>query len=158
MSDDVTQLAQRLRVGPGELTRAIGGPWHVAWRIPEREIERPGTLLVGRAGPSVALLVSDDADPLVTVGHAVGQWHGPATLQWSVDEVTEVLQTPSRDAPSGDVDGFLAALEEAVDAAFAETRSRLVLCRYCGSLVAPEHALSDDTCHGCGSQVHGIVY
>jgi hypothetical protein len=158
VSDDITQLAARLRVGPRELTRAIGGPWTVARRIPEREMEHPGTLIVGRAGPAVALLVSDDVDPSIVVGRPVGEWPGPGTLEWSVDDVVAVLRSPPREAPSDVVDDFLAHLGEAVEEAFRAARPRLVLCRFCGCLVAPEHAFSEDCCHGCGSTVHDVVY
>ena len=69
---DTTQLSQRLRVGPRELLEAIGGPWQIVERFPEHEMERPGTLFVGRAGPSVGILVTDDASPGVSVGMAGG--------------------------------------------------------------------------------------
>lgn len=121
-------------------------------------MERPGTLLVGRAGPSVALLVSDDVDPVVVVGRAVGEWHGPATLTWSVDHVVAELQTPPREAAAGDVDAFLVRLADAVDAAFDAGRGSLVLCRYCGGLFAPEYVVYEDCCQACGSAVYGIVY
>jgi ribosomal protein L32 len=56
------------------------------------------------------------------------------------------------------VDRFLVELREAVDAAAAAKAPTLVVCRYCGNLVAPEHAIDVSTCHGCGSSVFGIVY
>jgi hypothetical protein len=155
---DTTQLAQRMRVGPLELAEAIGGPWHVVSRIDERESEEPGTLLVGRAGPIVAILVSDDVDPVVTVGHAVGHWPGPGTLQWSITDALASFDTPPAGAPSADVDRLLADLGAAVDAAFDRSRSTLVICRYCGGLVAPEHATGDELCSGCASSVFGIVF
>jgi hypothetical protein len=155
---DTTQLAQRLRLGPKELLETLGGPWQVVRRDTGDEILAPGTLFVGRAGPSVAILVSDDPSPLVEVGVARGAWINPGTLAWSLAEPVETLVTPERDAPSLLVDRFLAALGTAVDAAFAAKAPSLVTCRYCGSLVAPEHALREDTCHGCGTSVFGVVY
>lgn len=157
MTDDADQLAQRLRVGPRELTRSIGGPWSVAERVPEREIEWPGTLLVGRAGPSVALLVSDDADPEVRVGQAAGEWLGPGRLQWSLHEVNARLVTPVRGAADEDIDDFLARLGAAVEEAAAVGRPRLTACRYCGRLVGPEFAYDDTACYDCGSRVFGTV-
>ena len=53
---------------------------------------------------------------------------------------------------------FLGRLADAVDDAFAAKRPSLVICRYCGALVAPEHALDDDICHGCGTRFLGVVY
>ncbi len=126
--------------------------------MPEREIERPGTLFVGRAGPSVALLVSDDADPVVVVGRPVGEWIDPATLQWAVDDVIAEVTTPTRDSPATEVDVFVARLGEAVESAFADALPELVVCRFCGTLVAPEHLFAEETCHACASEVHGVVY
>lgn len=155
---DTTQLAQRLRLGPGELLETVGGPWRVVRRDGGDEILAPGTLFVGRAGPAVAILVSDEASPLVRVGVALGSWIDPGTLAWSVAEPSVSLRTPDRDAPAGEVDAFLADLGAAVEAAYAVKAPTLVTCRYCGSLVAPEHALRDDTCHACGTNVFGVVY
>jgi hypothetical protein len=155
---DTTQLAQRLRVGPRELIESIGGPWQVSERIPEHEMEQTGTLFVGRAGPSVAILVSDEVDPAVRIGAAIGHWQGAWPLLWTLTEPTVSLVTPSRTAPSAEVDRFLVELREAVDAAAAAKAPTLVVCRYCGNLVAPEHAIDESTCHGCGSSVFGIVY
>jgi hypothetical protein len=155
---DTTQLSQRLRLGPRELLESIGGPWQVSERIPEREMERSGTLFVGRAGPSVAILVTDDPDPDVIVGVAVGEWQGVWPLLWSVTDETGVLTTPRRDAPSAEVDGFLADLRRAVDAAASAKAPTLVVCRYCGALVAPEFAVGEEVCQGCGTSVFGIVY
>lgn len=155
---DATQLSQRLRLGPRELVTVLGGPWRVAWRIPDREAESPGTLFVGRAGPSVAILVTDAADPVVTIGRAVGEWSGPTTLQWSLDEPHLSLTTPTVDAATPEVDEFLARLGRAVDEVAADTRASLVLCRYCGSLVAAVHAMGDERCARCGTEIFGIVY
>lgn len=121
-------------------------------------MERPGTLLVGRAGPSVALLVSDDVDPVVVVGRAVGQWAGPGSLQWSVSDAHATLSTPARSTVGSDVDAFVEGLGDAVESVFQAARGRLVVCRYCGRLVGPEFALGDDCCYACGSDVYGIVY
>ena len=155
---DTTQLAQRLRVGPRELLEYIGGPWQVVDRTDERAIERPGTLFVGRAGPSVAILLSDAADPTILVGVAVGEWQGVWPLLWTIGEPTVALTTPPRDAESEETDDLLDRLGRAVDAAAAAKRPSLVICRYCGALVAPEHALGDDTCHACGTSVLGVVF
>ena len=155
---DTTQLSQRLRVGPRELLESIGGPWQVSERIPEREMESSGTLFVGRAGPSVAILVSDDPDPDVRIGVAVGQWQGAWPLLWSLTDETALLRTPPRDALSAEVDAFLADLQRAVDAAAALKARALVVCRYCGALVAPEHAVGEELCQACGANVFGIVY
>jgi hypothetical protein len=155
---DTTQLSQRLRVGPRELLESIGGPWQVSERIPEREMERSGTLFVGRAGPSVAILVTDDPDPEVIVGVAVGQWQGAWPLLWSLTDETGALATPPRDARSADVDVFLDDLRQAVDEAAAAKAPTLVVCRYCGALLAPEHAVGEELCQGCGTSVFGIVY
>jgi hypothetical protein len=118
----------------------------------------PGTLFVGRAGPSVAVLVGSAAAPRVLVGVARGSWLDPGTLRWQVGDPSATLAPPPVGAPSADVDDFLADLRAAVDAAAEAKAALLVTCRYCGALVAPEHALGDQTCHGCGSAVFGIVY
>jgi hypothetical protein len=150
-ASDVTQLAQRLRVGPRELLETLGGPWHVALRADGEEIARPGTLYLGRAGPSVGLLLGDDATPVVTVGVPTGEWTGPDTVAWSVRSVVGTVRVPAPDAASSTIDDFLDRLGAAVDEA-AETRAgALVLCRYCGRLVAPEYASGDECCTDCGA-------
>ena len=148
---DTTQLAQRLRVGPRELLEHIGGPWQIAERSAEQEMEQPGTLFVGRAGPSVAILVSDEPSPSIRVGVAVGDWQGSWPLLWSLTAPITSLTTPEPRTPSGDTDDLLARLREAVDTAAAAKASTLVICRYCGALVAPEHALGDELCQTCGT-------
>ena len=155
---DTSVLAQQLRVGPRELLETIGGPWHVCARDAVDERVVPGTLFVGRAGPSVALLVGIGAEPGVQVGLARGSWLDPATLRWRVVEPSVTLTTPPVDAPSTDVDAFLTALGAAVEAAAEAKAAHLVTCRYCGALVAPEHALGDDTCQDCGTSVFGVLY
>ena len=155
---DTTQLSQRLRVGPRELLEAIGGPWQVVERMPEHEMERPGTLFVGRAGPSVGILVADDASPRVVVGMAVGEWAGAHPLLWTIAPPTAHLTTPASGTPAADTDRLLDDLREAVDAAALAKAPSLVVCRYCGALVAPEYALGADLCMGCGSSVFGVVY
>jgi hypothetical protein len=155
---DATQLSQRLHLGPRELVEAIGGPWHIVQRSPEGEIAAPGTLFVGRAGPSVAILVGDDPIPEIVVGTAEGNWPDPGTLEWAMGRPVVRLQSVAPQAPDADVAVFLGRLGEAVDDAFAAKRPSLVICRYCGVLVAPEHALGDEMCHGCGSRMLGIVY
>jgi hypothetical protein len=155
---DATQLAQRLRVGPRELVEAVGGPWFVVTRDPEREIRSPGTLFVGRAGPSVAILVSDEVDPVVVVAVAEGTWPDPGTLHWEPGRVVATMTVPERTAPAAETDLLLEAMRGAVDAAYAIKAPALVTCRYCGALVAPEHAFGEEACHGCGSAVFGVVY
>lgn len=154
---DATQLAQRLRLGPRELIEAIGGPWHVAPRIDERESEAPGTLYVGRAGPSVGVLVAPGVDPEVAVGAVHGQWLGMTSLVWSVVGPVERLMTPARDAESVEVDEFLTDLGAAVEEAFAAARQRLVICRYCGSLVSPSFVAIEQTCMSCAKSIFGLV-
>lgn len=155
---DATQLSQRLHVGPRELVEAIGGPWRIVQRSPEDEASAPGTLFVGRAGPSVAILVDDDPVPQVTVGIAEGRWRDPGTLEWSLGGPVVRLRAVTVHATDAEVATLLERLGGAVDDAFAAKRPSLVICRYCGALVAPEHALGDEMCHGCGSRLLGIVY
>lgn len=155
---DLPQLAQRLWVGPRELIDAIGGPWFVVRRWADHEMTLPGTLFVGRAGPSVAVLVSDDPVPAVRVGTAEGSWIDPGTLAWSLTEPMVALVAVGRDATDAQVAVMLDSLRRAVDDAFEAKRPHLVVCRYCGALVAPEHAWGEDVCHGCGSRILGIVY
>ena len=154
---DLTQLAQRLRVGPRELIEAIGGPWRSAWRLPEAEDGQPGTLFTGRAGPSVAILV-EDAAPRVIVGRAEGRWHGITTLQWVLTHACAEIEVPTVDASSAQVDEFVSTLGRAVEEAFADARPTLVLCRYCGSLMAPALCVGEELCSSCGSRIFGIVY
>jgi hypothetical protein len=155
---DTTQLSQRLHVGPRELLEAIGGPWQVVERHPEHEMERPGTLFVGRAGPSVGILVTDDPSPEVSVGMAVGEWAGAHPLLWTIAPPVVHLTTPEPRAASADTDRLLEDLRAAVDAAAQAKGPSLVVCRYCGSLVAPEFALGDELCMACGTAVFGVVY
>lgn len=154
---DLTQLAQRVRVGPGELLEAIGGPWFVMRRDESDEVLHPGTLFVGRAGPSVGILV-DDGDRWLRVGPSSGRWHGPAALRWAIVEPVVELAVPEAGADPAEVDDLVARLGKAVDAVAAEQSRRLVTCRYCGTMVAPEHALGEELCQACGSRVFGIVY
>jgi hypothetical protein len=154
---DTTQLSQRLRVGPRELLEAVGGPWQVVERIPEHEMERPGTLFVGRAGPSVGILVADETSPDVTVGMAVGEWSGAYPLLWTIAAPIVHLRTPAAGTPDIQTDSLLDDLREAVDAAAAAKAPALVVCRYCGALVGPEFALGDELCMGCGTTVFGVV-
>ncbi len=155
---DTTQLSQRLRVGPRELLEAIGGPWQIVERFSEHEMERPGTLFVGRAGPSVGILVTDDATPGVSVGMAVGEWAGAHPLLWSIAAPVVHLTTPAPGAAGADTDLLLEDLRAAVDDAARAKAASLVVCRYCGALVAPEYALGEELCMGCGSTVFGVVY
>lgn len=155
---DTSVLAQQLRVGPRELLESIGGPWYVTLRDPAAERELPGTLFVGRAGPSVALFVDTAPCPNLHVGVASGQWIDPATLLWQVGEPSRTLTTPIASAPSAEVDAFLEGLRVAVDAAADARAPQLVTCRYCGTLVAPEHALGEESCQDCGTVVFGVVY
>lgn len=155
---DTTQLSQRLRVGPRELLEAIGGPWQVVERFAEHEMERPGTLFVGRAGPSVGILVTDDVNPEVSVGMAVGEWVGAHPLLWTIAAPVVHLAAPDPRAEAAETDLLLVELREAVDAAALSKSPSLVVCRYCGALVAPEFSLGEELCMGCGSSVFGVVY
>jgi hypothetical protein len=155
---DTSELAQRLRVGPRELLETVGGPWYVTSRDDGAERERPGTLFVGRAGPSVAVLVGTEESPEVEVGVAVGRWTDPGTLVWDVGTPGVGLTAPGPNAPSTEIDAFLAELGVVIDDASAAKARHLVTCRYCGILVAPELAFGEDSCQGCGTTVLGVVY
>lgn len=155
---DTTQLSQRLRVGPRELLESIGGPWQVVARFSEHEMERPGTLFVGRAGPSVGILVTDDPRPRVSVGMAVGEWVGPASLLWTIAAPVVRLLVPEHDAADAETDVMLDELGAAVDDAARAKHPALVVCRYCGALVAPEHASGEELCMACATSVFGVVY
>lgn len=154
---DTSVLAQQLWVGPRELLESVGGPWYVAFRDAVEERGQQGTLFVGRAGPSVAIFVDDAVPPTVIVGAAKGDWLDPGTLRWSLNDPVTTLPVPGPQAPAS-VDEFLKDLRVAVEAAADAKAPSLVTCRYCGDLVAPEHALGDDSCQSCGSIVFGIVY
>lgn len=155
---DTTQLSQRLHVGPRELLEAVGGPWQVVERFAEHEMERPGTLFVGRAGPSVGILVADDGSPDVSIGMAVGEWAGPHPLLWTIAPKVVRLRVPEPGAAAADTDRLLDDLRDAVDAAALAKAPSLVICRYCGALVAPEYSLGEELCMGCGASVFGVVY
>lgn len=152
---DVTQLAQRVRLGPRELAIAIGGPWHVALREEAQESSVPGTLFVGRAGPSVGIVVGDEPDPRVLLGPVTGRWAGLTDLRWQVAVEAE-LTVPPREAATDEVDAFMRALGETVESIAAATSGRLVTCRHCGRLVAPALTVGEDTCDACGSTILGI--
>ena len=154
---DLTQLAQWLRVGPRELIEAIGGPWHTTLRAPDQEIGEPGTLLVGRAGPSVALLLAE-TEPRVVVGRAEGHWQGITSLTWALTHPVGAIGIPAPDALTADVDAFVVALGTMVEDAFADARGTLVICRYCGTVVAPALTVGDRLCSSCGSRIFNIAY
>ena len=155
---DTSELAQRLRVGPRELLRAIGGPWWIVERAPESEAEQPGTLFVGRAGPSVGVLLAAEGDATLLVGAATGRWDGPAALVWRLSGPLVEVAAPARDTSRAEMDAFIDVLQGAVDDAAAAKAPELVTCRYCGMLVGPEHAFGDECCQGCSSSVLGVVY
>jgi hypothetical protein len=149
---DLTQLAQRLHVGPRELWQAIGGPWMIAARPAEDEQERAGTLFVGRSGALVGILVADGVDPAVEVSAVDGMWPGPGALEWVRRGAVRVADG------SGDPADLLVALAEAVDATFLRERHRLVLCRYCGRVVGPWYAHDEELCDACAADLRGVVF
>lgn len=156
------ELAGLLGVDARQLLREAGGPWDAieVWRQfddADPAVSRDphgGSLFVGRGGPSVAIRV-DPSTRAVTVGPAKGSWEGVASLRWRVGEPHTVLALPSAGLALA---VFLDQLRSAVDAAAATKAPTLIVCRYCGSLTAPEHAFDPETCHACGSGVFGVVY
>lgn len=144
-----------LGVDVQQLLREAGGPWEAIEQRRHCDDADPdvprdphrGWLFVGRGGPSVAIRV-EPSTRAVTVGPAIGSWEGVASLRWRVGEPRTVL------APAT----FLDQLRSAVDAAAATKAPTLIVCRYCGALTAPEHALNAETCHACGSVIFGVVY
>lgn len=110
---------------------------------------------LGRVGPSVVLRINGESRR-VLVGMATGHWNGPGALVWKAVEPT-TLDLPVN-GEAGELERFLRAVGAAVDEAARAKAPVLVTCRYCGAAIAPEHALNQDTCYGCGSELHGIVY
>ena len=53
---------------------------------------------------------------------------------------------------------FLSRLKEAIEAAAERKAHTLVRCRYCSTLIPPEHASDTNTCHACASRVLSIVF
>lgn len=149
-----------------DVLRALGGPWYedsefardLRWRhdtglLEDLDLEVYTHQFVGRAGPSVVLRINGQSRRLL-VGMAVGHWDGPGALVWEAAEPTHPLDMPE----AGECERFLRAVGVAVDEAARAKAPTLVTCRYCGEVIAPEHALNQDTCYGCGSGLHGIVY
>lgn len=167
-NEDDVQLARLLGFEEIEFLRVAGGPWYQAQYDGERtghyfghyDAERPGgrggLLFVGRAGPSVALLVEiGTAGKSLTAGPAKGSWQGVYSLSWRVDEPHTVLQVPFDPMSNPE---FVDRLRTAVDRAAAIRTPLLRVCRYCGTLKAPELSFDADTCYGCASAIHGVVY
>ncbi len=90
---------------------------------------------------------------------AVGEWAGVHPLLWTDRRAGRAPDdTGRRAAADADTDVLLDDLRTAVDAAALAKAPILVVCRYCGALVAPEYALGEELCMGCGSTVFGVVY
>jgi hypothetical protein len=106
----------------------------------------------------VGILVTDDPSPEVSVGMAVGEWAGVHPLLWTIAPPVVHLRTPEPRAAAADTDRLLEDLRAAVDEAAQAKAPSLVVCRYCGALVAPEHSLGDELCMACGTAVFGVVY
>ena len=155
-SSDTSLLAERLRVGPIEMLKALGGPWYVADRGPLADRDVPGTLFVGRAGPSVAVLVEGSPSTAVRVGGAVGSWPEPGSLEWAPGAHVRTITRPGPEAPVDHVDEFLAEMGAAVDEAAREMAPRLVTCRYCGMVVAAAFSVGAETCEDCGARLFGV--
>jgi hypothetical protein len=151
-------LAELLGIAEDELLRAIGGPWSRAngrpsdTRMPERRAGPypHGEVFVGRAGPSVLLHVLATSHTIL-IGQAVGDWDGPVDLLWRFDQPRATLRIQ-------DSRRFLEDLKAAVDAAAQAKAGNLSVCRYCGRLLAREHMMRDDQCHGCASSIDQVVY
>lgn len=91
------------------------------------------------------------------VGMAAGRWAGPARLVWEAAPPVRTLDIPVNRGPAESV-RFLRQAGATVDVVALAKAPTLVTCRYCGAVIAPEQALDQVTCYGCGSDVRGIVY
>jgi hypothetical protein len=142
------RLAELLGSNTDEVITAIGGPWNEA-RFDGDHKRTDAAMFVGRAGPSVAILI-DPAIRAIRIGKAEGEWSGVAELIWRISEpkCTFPLGTPVADTD----------LVQAVDDAFAAKRSSLHICRSCGEITAPERAFGSETCMGCSSRYLGVLY
>ena len=49
-------------------------------------------------------------------------------------------------------------LPELLKAAKTARKRQYRTCQYCGERFPPEHRADRDTCHGCASREHGVVY
>jgi len=169
-TSDLAKLALLLRADPLDVLRALGGPWYedsgFARDLPwghdpgrlddDADLEVYAHQFVGRVGPSVVLRVNG-ASRRVLVGRAAGHWDGPGALVWEAADPATVLEMPVG-GEAEELERFLRTTGAAVDEAARAKAPTLVTCRYCGAVIAPEHALDRDTCYGCGSELHGIVY
>ncbi|HEY3409312.1 MAG TPA: hypothetical protein VGK53_14165 [Propionicimonas sp.] len=72
------------------------------------------------------------------------------------------MGTPSvtirRPSTPAEQPGFLNQLKEAIDSTAEHKARTLVRCHYCGALLPPEHAFNANTCYGCASREHDIVF
>lgn len=167
---DLAKLALLLGADPLDVLGALGGPWYEDSEFARglRWCHDPGMLdddadlkdytrqFVGRVGPSVVLRINAESRRLLA-GMAEGHWDGPGTLVWGATQPATTLDIPVG-GEAGELERFLSTVGAAVDEAARAKAPTLVTCRYCGAMIAPEHALERDTCYGCGSEVYGIVY
>lgn len=169
-TSDLAKLALLLGADSLDVLRALGGRWYedsgFARDLPwgrdlgmvdgDADLEVYTHQFLGRVGPSVVLRINGKSRK-VLVGLATGHWDGPGALVWKAAEPTRTLDIPVG-GEAGELERFLRAVGAAVDEAARVKAPTLVTCRYCGAVIAPEHALNQDTCYGCGSELHGIVY
>ena len=144
---DNAKFAELLGIPEMVLIEQIGGPWYqLDFRDFEGSITEP--LFIGRAGNS-ALVAIDLGTEQLTVGQAIGTWHGPGTLLFHVEEPKAVVPM---------IGAWLEQLATTVDAACEAKRDSLTICRFCGEVVGPEMAFGEECCSGCASTYLGIIF
>ena len=139
----LTSVAERCDVSLAELKRAIGASWE---RYEDKDPELTcGAVLVG-SGEPLQVLIAQGMSGEVTVHQPVGRWRGQELV---IEEGRNHLE---------DWDYRLETLAAAVDRATKAQRKSCFWCRSCRTLTSPWHRFEKDLCHGCATEVLGVVY
>lgn len=122
----------------------LGTGWQ-RWRGSWEPAFDPELFLWGQPAQLAAELYVDGT---VRIGRPAGRWPRPGDL------VMEAADAVTIDPAT--VTGSM--FESLVKDLVRRRRRSFGWCRYCGGLFPPEHRLERDVCHGCGTEVFGVVY
>lgn len=146
--DTTQELADRVGLPIEEFLEVFGGGWRL--REAAGWSERPDAgepwHLAGEP-PQLALRASYDG--AVELGMPDGEWEGTCGLGWVVHD-RQVIHADPLDLPE--------QAAPVVARLLKRRRSRFRYCRYCRTLMAPEHRFGDGLCQGCAGRWLGVVY